>query len=259
LASDSPLLEVEGLESGYGPLRILRGINLQAERGEVVGIFGRNGAGKTTLLETISGLVRPTSGSVLLNGRELRRRQPYAIARGGIALVPQWCGLFPGLTIENNIRLGCRRSGKSRVDIKQRVEETFDRFPGLAARRNVKAGALSGGEQRILAIAKALVRDPIVLLLDEPSIGLAPIIVDQIAEVIQGLRGADRLVLIAEQRVDWVLDMVDRGLVIEGGAVTNTLTLETRSNWLESIGTLLGLNLADSPGIAGSDARTGLE
>ncbi len=259
MASDSPLLEVEGLESGYGPLRILRGISLQAERGEVVGIFGRNGAGKTTLLETISGLVRPTSGSVLLNDRELRRRQPHAIARGGIALVPQWCGLFPGLTIENNIRLGCRRSGKSHAEIKQRVEATFDRFPALAARRSVRAGALSGGEQRILAIAKALVRDPIVLLLDEPSIGLAPIIVDQVAEVIQGLRGADRLVLIAEQRVDWVLDMVDRGLVIEGGAVTNTLTPATRSSWLESIGTLLGLNLADSPGVAGSDARTGLE
>lgn len=259
MASDSPLLAIEQLESGYGPLRILRGIDLQAQRGEVIGVFGRNGAGKTTLLETISGLIRATSGSVRLDGRELRHRRAHSIARSGIALVPQWRGLFPGLTTENNIRLGCRGTGRSRAETKQRIESTFDRFPGLATRRNVTAGALSGGEQRILAIAKALVRDPTVLLLDEPSIGLAPIIVDQVAEVIQGLRGAEHLILIAEQRVDWALDAVDRGVVIEGGSVINTLTPETRSAWLESIETLLGLNLSDSLGGARRDAPTELE
>ncbi len=245
MAPDETLLSVQHLDAGYGPLKILRGIDLQADRGEVIGIFGRNGAGKTTLLEAISGLLRSSGGSVRLNGRDLTHRRAHVIARAGVALVPQWCGLFPGLTTESNIRLGCRGTGKSRSETADRIEQTFERFPGLASRRHVKAGALSGGEQRILAIAKALVRDPLVLLLDEPSIGLAPIIVDQVAEVIQGLRGSDHVTLIAEQRVDWALDAVDRGVVIEGGAITNTLTSETRSTWLESIEQLLGLGLPD--------------
>jgi branched-chain amino acid transport system ATP-binding protein len=243
LAPDNALLAIEDLDAGYGPLQILRHVSLTAARGEVVGIFGRNGAGKTTLLETIGGLLRASAGTVRLGERDLTRRRAEVVARAGIALVPQWCGLFPGLTTETNIRLGCRGSGASRAEVHRRIEESFERFPGLASRRTVKAGSLSGGEQRILAIAKALVRDPAVLLLDEPSIGLAPIIVDQVAEVIQGLRGADRAILIAEQRVDWALDAVDRGVVIENGAVTTVLSPDTRASWLSSIEDLLGLRL----------------
>jgi branched-chain amino acid transport system ATP-binding protein len=241
LAPDEALLAVDDLEAGYGPLKILRKVTLTANRGEVVGIFGRNGAGKTTLLEAIGGLLRPSGGRVRLGDRDLTRRPAHVIARAGIALVPQWCGLFPGLSTESNVRLGCRATGQSRTEVRQRIEQTFERFPILATRRDVKAGALSGGEQRILAIAKSLVRDPVVLLLDEPSIGLAPIIVDQVAEVIHGLRGAEHTILIAEQRVDWALDAVDRGIVIESGEVTNTLTPETRGSWLASIEALLGL------------------
>jgi branched-chain amino acid transport system ATP-binding protein len=243
LAPGEALLSIEGLQAGYGPLKILRGIDLSAERGEVLGIFGRNGAGKSTLLEAVGGLLRSSRGAVRLDGHDLAQRPAHVIARAGIALVPQWCGLFPGLDTEANVRLGCRGTGKSRAEVNERTEQTFDRFPSLASRRGVKAGALSGGEQRILAIAKALVRDPVVLLLDEPSIGLAPIVVDQVAEVIQGLRGEDHVILIAEQRVDWALDAVDRGVVIDGGEITKVLTPETRSDWLASIEQLLGLSL----------------
>lgn len=243
MAPDNTLLAIEDLDAGYGPLKILRHVSLTAERGEVVGIFGRNGAGKTTLLETVSGLLRPSAGKVRLGERDLTRRRAEVVARAGIALVPQWCGLFPGLSTETNLRLGCRGSGASRAEVRRRIDESFERFPGLASRRDVKAGSLSGGEQRILAIAKALVRDPAVLLLDEPSIGLAPIIVDQVAQVIQSLRGADRAILVAEQRVDWALDAVDRGVVIEGGAVTTVLSPGSQATWLSSIEDLLGLSL----------------
>ena len=238
------LLSIDGLESGYGPLKILRKISLSASAGEVVGVFGRNGSGKTTLLQTVAGLNRATTGSIVFDGKQLARTPAHVIARSGVALVPQWCGLFPGLSTEHNVSLACRGQGLSRAEINARIEETFERFPGLRSRKNVKAGALSGGEQRILAIAKALVRDPRLLLLDEPSIGLAPIIVDQVAEVIMSLRSADRVILLAEQRMDWALDAVDRAVVIESGEVARILSADSRTDWESVVEQSLGIGVA---------------
>lgn len=238
------LLSITGLEAGYGPLRILRRIDLSASAGEVIGILGRNGAGKTTLLETVAGLTRATSGTIVFDGQTLSRRPAHVVARAGIALVPQWCGLFPGLSTENNLRMGCRGLKLSRADAAARVEATFERFPGLAPRRDIDAGALSGGEQRILAIAKALVREPRVLLLDEPSIGLAPIIVDQVAEVIMSLRSADRMILLTEQRMDWALDAVDRAVLLESGEIATELEPHFRQDWEFLIEQSLGIGLS---------------
>jgi branched-chain amino acid transport system ATP-binding protein len=238
------LLSITGLRSGYGPLTILRDVSLTAGAGEVVGVFGRNGAGKTTLLQTVAGLTKATAGTVEFAGRPLSRKPAHVIARAGVALVPQWCGLFPGLSTEHNIRLACRGRGVSRTEVAARVSATFERFPGLRSRRTVKAGALSGGEQRILAIAKALVREPRLLLLDEPSIGLAPIIVDQVAEVINGLRGADLTILLTEQRMDWALDAVDRAVLLEGGEIASELRPDARADWALVVEQSLGIGLS---------------
>lgn len=239
-----PLLSVTGLRSGYGPLTILRDVSLHADAGEVVGVFGRNGAGKTTLLQTIAGLTKGSAGAVVFAGQPLTRKPAHVIARSGVALVPQWCGLFPGLSTEHNIRLACRGRGVSRAEVASRVAVTFDRFPGLRDRRTVKAGALSGGEQRILAIAKALVREPRLLLLDEPSIGLAPIIVDQVTEVINGLRGDDMTILLTEQRMDWALDAVDRAVLLESGEIAAELRPDARHDWAVIVEQSLGIGLS---------------
>lgn len=248
MASDDRYFVAEDLRAGYGPLQILRGVTFSAAKGEVVGFFGRNGAGKTTLMETLSGLIQPSGGDVRLDGKSIAGRPAHVIARAGVSLVPQWRGLFPGLSVEDNLRLGCRAGGLSRAEATTRVGQTLEQFPGLGTRRSVHAGALSGGEQQLLAISKSLVRDPTVLMLDEPSIGLAPIIVDQVAEAIAGLRSSSRVILVAEQRIDWALDTIDRGFVIEGGALGASLQPESRGQWRSSVESFLGARLADDRG-----------
>lgn len=235
----------ENLRAGYGPLEVLHGVSFAADKGEAIGIFGRNGAGKTTLLEALAGVLPIKKGDLYFEGERLNGKPSYKFARKGIALVPQWRGLFPGLSTIDNLRLGCRGLKLSRSVIRARVDETFDRFPALVSRRDVRAGSLSGGEQQILAIAKALVREPDVLLLDEPSIGLAPIIVDQVAEVIKSLRGSDRLIIVSEQRIDWALDAVDRGYVIESGSLVEELRVEDRPNWDGAVEKFLGTRIAE--------------
>jgi branched-chain amino acid transport system ATP-binding protein len=245
LAADSPTLSVEELCVCYGPLEVLHGVGFTANKGEAIGIFGRNGAGKTTLLEALAGVLPSKRGELSFEGEKLTGKPPYKFARQGVALVPQWRGLFPGLSTIDNLRLGCRGLKLSRSVIRTRVDESFDRFPALVARRDVKAGSLSGGEQQILAIAKALVREPVVLLLDEPSIGLAPIIVDQVAEVIKSLRGSNRLIIVSEQRIDWALEAVDHGFVIESGTLVEELRPEERENWSSVVEKYLGTRIAD--------------
>lgn len=234
---------MEDLRAGYGAIEVLHGITFAANKGEVIGIFGRNGAGKSTLLEALSGVLPSKHGSIHFEGRKTQGKPSYEIARLGMALVPQWRGLFPGLTTLDNLMLGCRGLKLSRAEIRGRIAESMDRFPALVARRDVKAGSLSGGEQQILAIAKGLIREPTVLLLDEPSIGLAPIIVDQVAEVIQGLRGSNRLIIVTEQRIDWALDAVDHGFVIEGGQLVEELTVANRNTWDVTIEQFLGTKI----------------
>jgi branched-chain amino acid transport system ATP-binding protein len=245
LAGDDVTLLVEELRAGYGAIEVLHGVNFAANKGEAIGIFGRNGAGKSTLLESLAGVLSVKRGSVLLEGTQVAGKPSYRVARRGVALVPQWRGLFPGLSTIDNLRLGCRGLRLSRTATRARLAEILEQFPALAARRDVRANALSGGEQQILAIAKALVRDPTVLLLDEPSIGLAPIIVDQVAEVIQGLRGSNRLIVVTEQRIDWALDAVDRGYVIEGGQFVDELHPSDRATWESKVETFLGTTIAE--------------
>ena len=245
MASDNSTLRAEDLRVGYGPLEVLHGVSFTANKGEAVGIFGRNGAGKTTLLEALAGMLSIKRGELSFEGERLNGKPAYKFARQGLALVPQWRGLFPGISTIDNLRLGCRGLKLSRADIRTRVDESFDRFPALVSRRDVNAGSLSGGEQQILAIAKALVREPAVLLLDEPSIGLAPIIVDQVADVIMSLRSSDRLIIVSEQRIDWALDAVDHGFVIESGTFVEELRAHDRVNWDTTIEKFIGTRIAE--------------
>ncbi len=243
MATTETEFKVEGLCAGYGAIEVLHGVSLRAREGEAVGIFGRNGAGKSTLLEALAGILPAKRGRISLNGARMSGRPAYHYARQGVALVPQWRGLFPGLTTMDNLRLGCRGLHLTRAQTNDRLEGAFKRFPALVQRRDVRAGSLSGGEQQILAIAKALVREPSILLLDEPSIGLAPIIVDEVAQVIQSLRGGERLIIVSEQRTDWALDTVDRGYVIEGGVLVEELAPDDRASWGRRIEHYIGTQI----------------
>lgn len=212
----TPILEVEELEAGYGDLRVLQGISLHVGRGEVVSVVGANGAGKTTLLGALSGIVRRHGGSVLLDGQDISDTAPDKVVAAGLVLVPEGRHLFPFLTVEENLELGAYHH-QARKELTSRLEEVFDLFPLLADRLNQQAGTLSGGEQQMCAIARGLMSDPKILMLDEPSEGLAPIIVERVFELIERLKQTNLTVLLVEQNVGDALDLADRGYVIEQG------------------------------------------
>ncbi len=210
----SPLLEVRGLSAGYGRLTVVRDVDLTAAAGTVTALLGPNGAGKSTLLATLAGLLPRSSGSVLLNGEPLRGGQPARTNRAGVVLVPDTRALFTALTVEENISLAARRGGPG-------VADMIEVFPSLDKRRRVRAGALSGGEQQMLAVARALVQQPKVLLIDEMSMGLAPVIVENLLPVVR--RVADTTgaaVLLVEQHVRLALELADEALVLVHGQVT---------------------------------------
>jgi branched-chain amino acid transport system ATP-binding protein len=211
-----PLLELRGVEARYGPLKALHGINLTVGEGEVVAVLGANGAGKTTTLRAISGTVR-SSGDVVFAGTRLRG-SPEAAARLGIAHVPEGRGTFADLTVRENLRLGAyaRRGGEA----KAAFERVLDRFPILRDRAGQRAGTLSGGEQQQLAVARALMQRPKLLLLDEPSLGLAPIVVAEIFRIVSELNEQEGLsVLVVEQNANLVLERSSRAYVLEVGRV----------------------------------------
>jgi len=212
-----PLLQLEGVEARYGPVRALRGISMTVEEGEIVAVLGANGAGKTTTLRAISGSVR-RAGAVRLDGRELSRRRPEAVARAGIAHVPEGRGTFVELTVRENLALGAYT--QSRADARAARERVVRRFPWMARRGDQQAGTLSGGEQQMLAIARALMQRPRVLLLDEPSLGLAPIVVRELYDIVRRLNEEDGLtVLVVEQNAALALDTASRAYVLETGEV----------------------------------------
>jgi len=215
----TPLLELDGVEARYGPVTALRGVSLEVGEGEFVAVLGANGAGKTTLLTTISGFVRPRQGRITLDGADLTRRRPEEIARAGLAHVPEGQGVITELTVEENLRLGALwRHGRS--DRASALADTYRRFPLLAAARGRSASTLSGGERQILVIARALMARPRVLLLDEPSLGLAPKIVAQVMGLIRRLRDeAGLTVLLVEQNARSALAIADRGIVLNLGRV----------------------------------------
>jgi branched-chain amino acid transport system ATP-binding protein len=216
---EAAALAVENLVAGYGEVTVLESVSLAARPGTITAVLGANGAGKTTLLRTISGLVRPRTGRVLIDGANLARRRPEDITRAGVAHVPEGQGVITELTIEENLRLGglTRHGGAARSAA---LADAYQRFPLLAERKRRLAGTMSGGERQILVIARALMAAPRVLLLDEPSLGLAPRMVTQVMELVRRLRDDSGLtVLLVEQNARSALAIADHGLVLNLGKV----------------------------------------
>jgi branched-chain amino acid transport system ATP-binding protein len=213
----APVLEVESLDAGYGALQILFGVGLQVDAGEQVLVFGPNGAGKSTLVKALAGLIAPTAGAIRLHGRPVQARAPEAIAAAGLGYVPQVANVFPSLSVTENLEIGGVRL--SAADRRRRIAEVCEIFPRLGERRRQRAGTLSGGERQMLALARALMPEPAVLLLDEPSAGVAPTLVTQIFEMVRGLRATGTSVLMVEQNAKQALAYVDRGVLLDGGQV----------------------------------------
>jgi branched-chain amino acid transport system ATP-binding protein len=216
--SEAATLATEDIVAGYGGAPVLQGVSVLAAAGTITAVLGANGAGKTTLLRTIGGIVRPSRGRVLLDGVNLARRHPEDVARAGVAHVPEGQGVITELTVEENLRLGALlRPGADRAGA---LADAYQRFPVLADRRRRAAGTLSGGQRQILVIARALMSAPRVLLLDEPSLGLAPQIVAQVMDLVRSLRDEAALtVLLVEQNARSALAIADKGIVLNLGMV----------------------------------------
>jgi branched-chain amino acid transport system ATP-binding protein len=213
-----PLLELRDVTARYGPIRALHGVTLTVDEGEVVALLGANGAGKTTTLRAVSGAVR-TGGQILFDGKSLPRRRPDSVARRGIAHVPEGRGLFSELTVWDNLRMGAYVAG-DRNSLKEESERVFDYFPWMAERRNQSASTLSGGEQQMLALSRALVSRPRLLMLDEPSLGLAPTIVAELFRIVRHLNEERGMtVLVVEQNANVALETAARAYVLEVGKV----------------------------------------
>ncbi|MQA87636.1 MAG: ATP-binding cassette domain-containing protein [Streptosporangiales bacterium] len=215
-ARTTPILELMDLHAAYGGIEVLRGVDLVVPRGSVVALLGPNGAGKTTLLRAVSGHLRPTSGHVHLAGTHVNGASAEKLARAGLCTIPEGRATFPGLTVLENLRLVTYASVAGRDEV---LERAFARFPRLAERRGQLAGTLSGGEQRMLAMARALGADPALLLLDEPSMGLAPLVVDELYEVIAQLSASGVAVLVVEQFAGRALGVAEYAAVMRGGRV----------------------------------------
>jgi len=214
------MLELKQLHAHYGLSHVLQGVDITINAGEVIVLCGRNGVGKTTVIKTIAGWVAPSSGSVCFEGTEIGGEASDRICRLGIGLVPEDRRIFPGLTVEENIKLGllqCRH--RSRAQSRQAIEQTYERFPRLKERRAQMGTTLSGGEQQMLAIARVLAGAPRLLLVDEPTEGLAPMIVDEIFLLIERLRADGITILMVEQNVYRALDVSDRFYALERGQV----------------------------------------
>ena len=211
------MLVVKGLRSGYGKIEVLHEVDLAVERGQIVSLIGANGAGKTTLLKTISGLLRPSAGSIKFEGADIARHPAHKIVGLGISHVPEGRAILKRMTVIDNLRMGAHV--RSDPDVERDISSVLERFPLLAERRDQMAGTLSGGEQQMLAIGRALVARPRLLLLDEPSLGLAPKFVTRILLTLRELRQEGKTILLVEQNARQALQVADRGYVIERGRI----------------------------------------
>jgi len=213
------MLEIRRLESGYGALRVLRGVSLKVPKGKVVTLLGGNGAGKTTTMKTVVGVIRATGGEIELEGEPIARLSSHAIFARGIALVPQGRELFPDMSVGENLELGALSRRTSGAQLASATEEVFDMFPRLRERAKQRAGSLSGGEQQMLAMGRALMSRPRVLLLDEPTNGLAPIIIQELTRALRRLNEAGQTILLVEQNVRVALAVAHYVYVIRTGEI----------------------------------------
>ncbi len=212
------MLNVQGLRTGYGRIPILNGVSFAVKQGEFIGILGHNGMGKTTLLKALMGFLPATAGHVRLDGEDVTAAEPYRRARLGFGYVPQGREIFPGLTVYDNLRMGCTKQGRAEQEI---ITEVLEEFPRLKPLLDRPGGALSGGEQQLLAMARCLCGAPRLVLLDEPTEGIQPSIIDEIIEVLLRLRDRSGLTMIlVEQNLDFIAALSQRILIIQKGAIT---------------------------------------
>jgi branched-chain amino acid transport system ATP-binding protein len=212
------VLELENVNAYYGKIHALRGVSLTVEEGEIVTLIGANGAGKTTTLRSISGLLHPREGSVRLMGRDITRMAPHLVHKEGLGLVPEGRNIFPRLTVLENLEMGAYLV-RDRAEVDRGIEYAFTLFPRLRARAAQKGGTLSGGEQQMLATARGLMSNPRILLMDEPSMGLAPVLVDQIFDVIRELNTRGTTILLVEQNALMALGVAHRAYVLQTGRI----------------------------------------
>ncbi|WP_420613315.1 ABC transporter ATP-binding protein [Candidatus Spongiisocius sp.] len=215
------MLEISSLNVSYGRVQVLFDVSITVPEGELVTVIGANGAGKTTLLLTVSGVLKPQSGNIRFEGREIDNLPPHEIVKLGVGHVPQGKELFPAMTVLENLEMGAHMV-RRREEFEARLERAFEFFPRLSERARQRAGTLSGGEQQMLAIARALMAMPRLLLLDEPSAGLAPIIVDHLAEIILGMNESGLTVLLVEQNAYLALELARKAYVMESGRVVES-------------------------------------
>ncbi|EFX40859.1 ABC transporter ATP-binding protein [Streptococcus peroris] len=212
------MLKVENLSVHYGMIQAVRDVSFEVNEGEVVSLIGANGAGKTTILRTLSGLVRPSSGRIAFLGQEIQKMPAQKIVASGLSQVPEGRHVFPGLTVLENLEMGAFLK-KNREENQANLKKVFSRFPRLEERKNQDAATLSGGEQQMLAMGRALMSTPKLLLLDEPSMGLAPIFIQEIFDIIQDIQKQGTTVLLIEQNANKALAIADRGYVLETGKI----------------------------------------
>lgn len=213
------MLEVKDLEVCYGVIRAVKGVSFSVEKGEVIALIGANGAGKTTILHTITGLIPAKSGSVVFDGKELTKTPAHKIVGMGMAHVPEGRRVFQQLSVLENLRLGAY-TRKDKAGIRESLEKVYARFPRLEERKNQIAGTLSGGEQQMLAMGRALMSNPRIILMDEPSMGLSPLLVSEIFDIIRVISESGTTVLLVEQNAKKALAIADRAYVLETGSIT---------------------------------------
>ncbi len=222
-------LTIDNIHTYYGNIHALRGISLKIEKGEIVTLIGGNGAGKTTTLRTISGLLKPREGNISLDGEDLLKYPAHEVVYKGVSMVPEGRGVFARLTVLENLEMGAF-SRKSKEELNHNLEKMFTLFPRLKERRTQTAGTLSGGEQQMLATGRALMANPTVLLMDEPSMGLAPVLVELIFDIIKKINEDGTTILLVEQNALMALSIANRGYVLQTGEITLTDTAQNLKN-----------------------------
>ena len=221
MSAAAPLLQLRDVQAFYGHIHALKGVSIDVQEGEIVTLIGSNGAGKSTTLRCISGLLAPRTGEILLRGAPIHGLKPHVVAARGIGHSPEGRRIFPKLTVEENLDIGAYLERDPAV-IARRKQEVFALFPRLAERRRQDGGTLSGGEQQMLAIGRALMQDPALLLLDEPTLGLAPVLVEMLFETLQTLHCAGKTILLVEQNAWHALQIAQRAYVLQTGAITHS-------------------------------------